>query len=559
MLSQDKLQTLVQGLENKFQTVKPLYKDIRDFINPYIGRFENDNPATETRHDEYLLRTMTIKYANVLAAGLQSGITSPTKKWFKLSTADKQLMQNSDVRIWLADVEQIVFDLLSRGHFYQANLQANLELGCFGTSAMMIEDDPLLGVRFHTFTAGEYFIDVNLRNEIDIFARKVKMSARQICELFGERNVPESISSQKYSPNSAGYYTTYQLILPNEDYDPNMWVSSRFKFAEYYWVEGIQDCFRMSGYHEFPVAVARWQIKPNSPYGIGAGVWSARTARELQLAQKNVVQMSELMANPPLQAPADILANGGVNMLPSYVNYYNPVGNSNGMISPILDSRTFNMEGVLLHRQSLEEEIKEHFYYNVFQLLSDMDKGTRTAREIVELSSEKMAQMGALVDRMETEVLPLIVSRVLNIGFRNRMFPQPPRALQNQSLNIQFESVLSQAQRQADITPIVDTLETAINVANTAQIPEVLDIINFDEALEKIATYNGIDPRIIKSKEEVAQIRQQRAQQQQALLAQQQQMAAAETAKSMSQAKMDTPSALTELLGGATPNGLQSY
>lgn len=558
MLEKRQLQSIHQGLKQKFDMVKDVYKDVRDFIYPYIGRFDDDNPVTERRHDEYLLRSTTIKYANVLAAGLQSGITSPTKKWLKLKTNDDALMQNGNVRVWLSQVEDLTLAMLSRGHFYQNNLLSNLELGCFGTSAMFMSSDPILGVRFHTFTAGEYYIDVNEKDEVDTFARKFKVSARQLNGMFNGK-VPDTVKKAMFSPNTTNYYTVYQLILPNEDYDPNSWANTRFRFAEYLWCEEFKDVFKMSGYHEFPVSVSRWQTKPNSPYGIGAGIWSVRPARELQLVQKNIAQMTELMANPPLQAPADILANGGVNMLPSAVNYYNPIGNSNGMIVPIVDSRTFNMDSVLVHRTTLEDEIKEHFHYNVFQLLSDMDKGTRTAREIVELSSEKMSQMGALVDRMETEILPNIVARVLAVGFRQNMYPPAPEEMKGQELSISFESVLSQAQRQSDITPIIDTLDTAINIANTAQIPEVLDSIDFDEALRSIADYNGINPKILKSKDVVARIRQQRAQQQEQLMQMQSQMAQAETAKTLSQAKTDESSALTQLLGGATPNGLVSY
>lgn len=559
MLERQHLKAIHEGLKQKFDVVKPIFKDVQHFIYPYIGRFDNDNnPAREHRHDEFLLRSTTIKYANVLASGLQTGITSPTKKWLKLTVDDPRLMQSGEVRQWLTQVEDAVLALLSRGHFYQNNLLAYLELGCFGTSAMFMAEDDQLGVRFHTFTCGEYYIDVNGKDEVDTFARKFKVSARQLYDLF-DGKVPDTVKREMLSPNVTNYHTVYQLILPNEDYDPNSWLNTGFEFSEYLWSDSFRELFKVSGYHEFPVAVSRWQTKPNSPYGIGAGTWSVRPARELQLVQKDIAQMSEIMANPPIQAPADIVANGGVNMLPSSVNYYNPVGSSQGMITPIIDSRTFNIESIMLHRTTLEEEIKDHFHYNVFQLLTDMDKGTRTAREIVELSSEKMSQMGALVDRMETEILPNIVRRVLSIGFRNGLFPPAPVSARGIEMSVAFESILSQAQRQNDITPIIDTLDTVINIANTAQIPEVLDSIDFDEAIREIADLNGINPKILKSKQAVEQIRQQRAQQQQQLMQMQGDMAQAETAKTLSQAKTDDSSALTQLLGGASPNGLESY
>lgn len=558
MLKRDELYSIHQSMKNKFEEMKDIYKDVRDFIYPYFGRFDDENPNTSNRHDEYFLKTTPISYANVFASGLQSGITSPTKKWFKLKVSDDQLMRDSQVRTWLAQVEQIVYDMLYKGHFYQENYQNNLELGLVGTSAMMISSDAKTGIRCYGFTCGEYYLDSNQYNEIDTFSRKFKVTAKQLCEIFDDR-VPEDIKAERKNPSSHRYYTVYQLILPNQYYEPRSKNNQRFPYAEYIWTDADEKLVLMSGYHEFPIIVSRWFVKPNSLYGYGAGIWSVRSARELQLVQKNIMQMAELTANPPLQAPSDIMANGGVNLLPSRVNYYNPVGGSSGMITPILDGRSFQIEQVMIHRQELEEEMKLHFHYDVFKLISDMDKGTRTAREIVELNAEKMGQLGALLDRIETEVLPSILRRVLSIGFRSNLFPQAPDSIQGAELSVEFESQLSQAQRQSDITPIIDTLTTAINIASTAQIPEVLDTIDFDEAIDSIATLNGINPRILKPRDQVMKIRQQRAQQQQMLMEQQTQMNEAEMAKTASQAKMDEPSALTQVLGGAVPNALESY
>lgn len=559
MLELSELQSIHRGLKSKFDNLKPIFIDIRDFLNPYIGNFDTDNPSAGARYDQYFLKTTPLHYGQVFANGMQTGITDPTNKWFKLKFDDEDLMRDSGVRVWLSQVEDTIYSLLSKGHFYQENLQGNLELGYFGTSAMIITEDSKTGILCHSFTCGEYYLDENSDGYVDTFARSFLATARQVCQLFGEDKVPESIKKAKMDPSSVMKYKVYQLIIPNQDYDPDSWNNKHFPYSEYLWTDADSKLLRVSGYYEFPVIVSRWQRKPNTPYGMGAGFWSVRSGRELQLAQKSSTQMVELIANPPLQAPNDILNNGGVNMLPSHVNYYNPVGSSGGMITPILDGRNFQLEPVILHKQELEEEIKLHFHYDTFKLLSDMDKGTRTAREVIELSSEKKGQLGALLHRIETESLPAIIKRLLGIGFRNRLFPEPPETLQGRELSVEFDSILSQAQRQSDITPIIDTLTTAINISSTAQIPEILDSIDFDEAIDTIATLNGINPRIIKSKAEVQKIRQQRAMQQQMIMQQQMQQAQAEVAKTASQAKLDEPSALTEVLGGAVPNGIESY
>lgn len=557
MRTKGELQSTHKELFSKLQSMLPLYRDVRDYINPYIGNFDQEEPSKVTRHDQHFLRTTPLKYTQIMAAGIQSGITSPTKKWLKLYMDDQKLMQDTQVKIWLSDVENIVFSLLTKGHFYEAQLYANLELGCFGTSALMIEEDFKTGVRFKAFSAGEYAIDVDSKGLVNSFARKFKMSAKQLCDKFPGKATDKLKREAK--SGSHMYYNVYHLIIPNDDYDPSKWDNQHFRYAEYYWSDITgDDLLSKSGYHEFPVAVSRWQQMAGSIYGVGPGIWAIGDARELQLTQHNLDTIVAISAKPPLQAPADILANGGVNVLPSAVNYYNPM-NGNTPITPIYDSRSIDKQFIMLHRQTLEEAIKEHFHVNVFQLLSDMDKGTRTAREIIELSAEKMSQMGPLVDRQETETLPRIVERVLSIGFRNGYFPEPPDVIKGQGINVSFDSILSRAQRQSDITPIMDTIESAIAMANNSQIGEILDNIDFDATIRKIADLNGLDPRLIKPQDVVNSIRQQRAIQQQQLLQQQQQQMEAEKAKTLSQAKTNEPSALTQLLGGAVQNALQSY
>lgn len=529
-----------KSMDDVFNTWKPIYKEVRDFVFPYTGQFEGEERFK--RHDDYLIRTMILKYANVCASGMEWGITSPTRKWAKLEATDQEINKMPDAKEYFSTCSDILMKLLANGKFYQEIYKYYLEMAVYGTAAIFIAEDPMLGVRFHTFTMGEYRIGCDSKGVPNCFGRKFKINGDQYREMFG---------GNPNGDNGLPYIEITHIIAPNPTYEYGSKMNDKFPFKEYYIAN---DKFVVSGYHEFPVGVGRWYTRGSDVYGTGPGIWSLGDAKQIQVMWRDMSMAAELAVKPPIQAPSDILANGGVNILPGTANYYNPIGSSNGAIQPLWNVN-MDFTGVSALAEKMEECIQEHFNYNVFQLISNMDKGTRTAREIVELSSEKMSTMGPLVDRMETEILPAIIDRVVNIAFRNRVFPTPPKSLQGREFKVAYNSILSQAQAQNDITPIVDTVNLAIQMAGETQKPEILDKFDFDKVVDTIGDRNGIPNGIIVDDSQVEQIRYARAQQQQQIQAAQMAQQSAEIAKTASQAKLTEDNALTQVLGGVAGLG----
>ena len=535
----------------EFKKWEPLFKDVRDFINPWLGFFEGEEANSGLRTDEEMLRTMPIKYSHILAAGLQWGITSPTRPWVKFKFQNQRIMQSAAVLEWLEIVKNITLDLLFRGNFYPENHQFYLELGVFNTSAMMIEEDAETVLNCHTFTCGEYAIGLDSKRRPNQFARTMEMTPFQIVEKFGIDNVPQVIKTAYEQNSYTKMHKVYHLICPNENYKEGKLDKSSMKFADYYWMDGqkTDEFLRRGGFHEFPVMVERYQVKGSDVYGTGPGIWSLGDAKQIQLMWRDISTAAELGVKPSVQAPSDILKNGGINLLPAGANYYNPNGTSDGGIKPVFQVQ-LNLDHATAVQQAIEECIKEHFNTKVFQLLSEMETGRRTAREVIELSSEKMSQMGPLLERLETGYLPQVISRVLSIGFRAGVYPTPPDEIQGMAMDVEYISILAQAQQQYVITPIMDTVNSTIGMATQAQLPEILDKISWDEVVDQLASLNGIPPSIVVSDEQVAQIRQARAQQQAQVNAAQMGMQASQTAKTLSQADTSKQNALTELLGG---------
>ena len=473
-------------LFEEFKKWEPLFRDVRDFIHPYLGYFEGEEANSGKRPDDEMLRTMPIKYANILAAGLQWGITSPTRPWIKFKFPNPRVMQSAKVLEWLDIVKDVCLDLLYKSGFYPENHKFYLELGVFNTAAMLIDEDEETVCRCQTFTIGEFAIGLDDKGRPNRFARNLKMSPMQLVEKFGVDNVPQVIKNSYKNNNDNKLHDVKHLIYPNPKYDRNKMDNQSMKFSSVYWMAGCKDgeFLRKSGYIEFPVMIARYQTKGADIYGTGPGIWSLGDAKQIQLMWRDITTAAELGVKPPTQAPTDILKNGGINLLPAGANYYNQNGGSDGMIKPIFQVQ-LNLDHATAVQQAIEDCIKEHFNTKVFQLLSDMEKGTRTAREVIELSSEKMSQMGPLLERLQTGYLPQVVNRILNIGFRAGVFPPLPEEISpGMAFDIEYVSILSQAQKQYVITPIMDTVTNTINMAMTAQLPEILDKIAWDEVVD---------------------------------------------------------------------------
>ena len=544
-----KAEQIYKSLDDEKQKWVPVWRDIRDYINPYIGFFDGEESNSGERIDENLIRTMSIKYSNIFAAGLQWGVTSPTRPWVKLGFRSPQLMQNGNVLGWLNIVKDITLDVLAKGGFYTENHKWYLELGDFCTAAMMIEEGDDTVIHCHTFTCGEYALGIDHRGRYNQFAMTIKLSPAQMIDKFGEENVPKDIITARDN-NDSKLRDVKHLIIPNPDYDKNKIDNKSMKFKDLYWTDGCKEdeWLKEGGFNLFPIMAMPFQKKGADIYGTGPGMWSLGDAKAIQLIVRDMATAVELGVNPALQAAASSMQGAGINSLPSGVNFYNPTtGGSGDGIKPLFNVN-LNIQSAMALMQSFEECEKEHFCVKVFQLISDMEKGTRTAREVIELSSEKMSQMGPLLESLQ-DYLNMIVERVMDICFRAGVYPPPPPEIQGMEMDVEFTSILAQAQKQQSLTPITDTVQSAIAMASGSGDMSILDKIDFDEVVDQVGGLNGSPPSIIRSDEIVAQIRAQRQQAQ----AQAQQMQALqqgiESAKSASQADMSGDNALTRLVG----------
>tara|TARA_R100001086_G_scaffold213662_1_gene129637 strand:- start:105 stop:1565 length:1461 start_codon:yes stop_codon:yes gene_type:complete len=482
-----------------------------------------------------------------------AGITSPARPWFRLSTGDNSLDDSAAVKMWLHEVQQVMYKVFAQSNTYNSLHQLYSELGVFGTGAMGIFHDFENVIWCKPYTVGSYMIGLNGQNISDSFYREYEITVGQTIKQFGIDNVSEHVKQQWEKGNSEAWVKIVHLIEPNDDRD-NFSPMARDKAwrSVYYEAkaggrDGADKFLRRSGFDEFPIVTPRWDVTAEDVYATDCpGITALGDTKALQLGERRMYQALDKVVNPPLQGPSSLKnkINGnsvGANDLVWHEQ------NSEGLRS-IYDFRP-DMNAIMTVNKETEDRVRRAFYEDLFLMLANTDRRQITAREVAEKHEEKLLMLGPVLERLHTELLDPLIDRTFGILQRNGVLPVPPPELQNRELSVEYVSVLAQAQRLV-ATGAIDRL-TQFTGSIAGVWPEARHKIDASRAVDEYAESLGIDPAIIRSDEDVAlavQAEQQAVAQAQSLAAVQQ---SADIAKTASETNTEGENALGAVMSRA--------
>jgi hypothetical protein len=203
------------------------------------------------------------------------------------------------------------------------------------------------------------------------------------------------------------------------------------------------------------------------------------------------------------------------------------------------------MQSVEYAIAQVEQRINKAFYVDIFSMLQTITQ-EKTAREVEELHSEKLMMLGPIFEMFKMEVLDILINLVFNYALDAGIVPPAPEDIQGQELNIEYVSMVAQAQKMSGVTATNQYLGVMYNLAQAN--PSVLDNLNFDAITRKVAKMIGVEPVMLNDEEVVAQIREQRAQQQAQMAQQQQAVNELQMAKEASDIELDKNSALDKMM-----------
>lgn len=535
--TRDKLFTRWGHLKMERATWWAHWQEITNFLLPRSGRyFVQDRDKGWRRHNNIYDNTGT-RALRVLGAGMMAGATSPARPWFRLGTSDQELNSYQPVKLWLDEVTKLMQTVFQKSNTYRTLHQMYEELGAFGTAASIVLPDYQTGIHHYPVTIGEYAIAQDYQGKVCTIYREFEKTVGEIVKEYGYKNCSTVVRNMYDRGSLDQWIRLIHAIEPRADRDIRKKDAKNMAYGSYTFEVGgnPHQFLRESGFKEFPALVPRWATAGGDIYGNSPGMEVLGDVKQLQHEQLRKAQAIDYQTKPPLQVPTS-MKNRDVESLPGGISYYD--GQTAGIKTAF--EVNLNLQHLVGDIQDVRERIRGGFYADLFLMLANATDTRMTATEVAERHEEKLLMLGPVLERLHNELLdPMIdmtFSRMLEAG----MIPPPPPELQGMELNVEFVSMLAQAQRA------IGTNSVDRYVANLGQVaqfkPDVLDKFDSDAWADAYSDMLGVDPKLIVPSDKVALLREARGKAEAA-------KAQMEAAKTMSEATRNL---------GATPTGPDS-
>lgn len=477
---------------------------------------QKDSGTVGEKRTEHIFDSTPVTSLNRFGAICDSLMTPRNNVWARLVPTDKTLKRDRTVMMYFEEVNEILFRLryAPKANFASQNQMTYKMLGAYGNSAMYI--DPLQdvygekGFRYRNVHLSEIWFRENHQGIVDSVVRQTRVTARQMCQWFGEEKCPDSIVAAAKTGKDTKYML-YHHVKPRKDYDGQRSDAKGMPFASYYVSGEGNHLLEEKGYACFPYAISRYEQISGEVYGRSPADDVLPAIKTLNEEKKTMLKQGHRASDPPLFAYDDGMLDG-FSIRPGFLN---PGGVS-------ADGRmlvhTLPVGNVQAGKEMMDDEretIKAAFLVDLFQILEETPE--MTATEVMERVKEKAILLTPVLGRQESEYLGPMIERELAIAATLKLLPPPPRKLREAGghYHLEYDSPLSRAAKAEQSAGYMRTLENAIEVAQQTQDPSILDHFDFDEITPDVAYINGMPSRWLRGADKIAAIRAGRQQQMQ--------------------------------------------
>jgi hypothetical protein len=499
----------------------------------------------------------------ICAAGLWSGLTSPSRPWFKLGLALPWIELDQAGKEWLEDTEKRLYTVLSQSNFYSTMAQAFMDVVVFGTAPVIINENADSVILCYLPCAGEYFLQVGSTFKVDVLYREFTLTVAQLVEMFQLENCPQEVQVmwQNGGANLDHEYVIGHAIEPNSPILKRGKqggkidiVPAGFSYREVYWVRGLGEDAELArkGYHERPFMAARWSKVSNDAYGRSPGMDALGDAAQLQQETRRKGEMIEKGVRPPMGADPE-LKNQPASTIPGNITYVDSTQGKKGFW-PLFEPEAAWLAALTADIEKVSDRIRKFFFVDIFMAITNMaGVQPRNELELTKRDLERLQVLGPFINLFEEEFASPFIERTLNIMDRRRLLKPRPASLAKAPLKVSYISIMKLAQASAQQVALKDLLQVGgelSEAATAAQLPNPLRVINLDKAIRDYAELANVDPNVMLTDDEVKQHDQQQAQAHQQAAMPAQALTAVHAAQVLSNTPTGPGTALSALTGG---------
>ena len=384
---------------------------------------------------------------------------------------------------------------------------------------------------FRSFPLSDCFVQENHDGIVDTVFRRSMMTARQLEQKFGPNSIPSAITKERDMDKD---WEVVHAVYPREDRDSSKTDKMNMPFKSCWFSVEHKHIFLESGYNEFPYHVPRWSKLAGEIYGRSPAMTCLPDIKMINQMSKVTIKAAQKAVDPPLMVPDDGFMLP-LKPAPSSLMFYQQ---GTDPIIPLEPRGRIDL-GLEMMEQRRGHIIKSFFVDWILQQKNNVEM---TATEVMDRREEKLRMMAPMIGRIESELLSVMIRRSFSILMRQELLPPPPDVMSGMVLEISYSSPASQAQAGVKAVSIQRYLQDLIPLAEMA--PEIMDSFNTDEFAKVMADIRDVSRRILRSPDEIAQLREGRQQQEQ-------QAQMAEQAPALAGSVKDLAAA--EQMGGMAP------
>lgn len=506
-------------LDGQMGDWKSYWQDVANFCLPRKAWITTIKIYGEQLKFNYLYDSRAILALKKSAAGFHSNLTNPASKWFSFRTLDEKYMQSGNVQRYFKEVDDTQYGVINGSNFNESMLEYYTDDLCFGSTCIATEDDHKTHVRYTPIPIEQIRVELDERGDLLALYRNFKYTANQCLLKFGEKNLSQMMRDALKDDKINQKFDIVHYVGPRDIRDASKKDSVNMAYKSLWIAPKEEHELGRSGFTSNPYDFERFWTHSDDTFGYSPAM-DALASIKLANAQKRTLIRRAMKDSDQATAQPGRFWMGRLNQNPSAMNYYDATKYNKDHFFTI---PTGGNPQLSIEMMQMEQNlIDEAFYIPLFQAMTRQTKDLNIP-ETQKIISESLSQIGPVVGRM-VKGISRSQMRTFEILDRRLMFPEPPKEIQGQNLNLIFLSPLAKAQRTSELQGLVSWV--GFTQQMSAWIPDAKDKIDSDRIIDGAADLFNVDPSFIREQNKVDDIRKK----QMALRQQQMQMQQAEQA-----------------------------
>lgn len=531
-------------LKRNKQSLKSLYSLISEYV--YNREYDNNKevPNSGIFADEDIYDNTAQRANGIMANVMVNNIWPNGPRTFFLNRT-WNTPDTAEVKAYFEYVNQQMYSVMdnTKAGLQTALDEYMLDQGSFGISGIYVkekENDDTVPIRYEAWGIQGRYIDEGPDGNIDTIFSEITMTTRNAVKVYGLQNLSAKVKKDFENGDIENPVRILHVIEPRLERDKSKKGVKDMPIASIHIEIETRKILKESGLEEMPVFMGRFSKVPGEIYGRSPSMVAMPDILEMNAVREAISIATEKQLDPPLAVYDDgALGAGTIDTSAGAINTFSVTGriNAGKPIEPLYT--VGELQSSYTHIDTLKETINNHYYLD--RLLDFNNEQRMTLGEAQLRNALRGQSLGAFYARQENEVITPVIERTFNVLLkRGRLgviqgskedMEQTKRGLTpvyipeeivermmsgRDVYEITYLSPAKRTMQSEELRGIMETANFAVQVAPANA--EILDNIDFDKLIARVAKLSGAPMELIKDSDTVKKIRDARAKRQEELL-----------------------------------------